>query len=108
MLLFARGDPCLPACLLTANQTIPKLVSHGLRRSCTCSQACKDCVVGDELRTSCLLQGLEDMQMLALLHQAQVQHAARGALKDLDIRADLLEAEIEKQQDIGLQVGTRL
>lgn len=45
------------------------------------------------------------MHMLALLHQAQVQHAAKGALKDLDARADLLDAEIEKQQDLSLQVS---
>ena len=51
-----------------------------------------------------VLQGSEDMQMLALLHQAQVQHAASGALQDMDSRTEVMEAEIERQQEIGLQV----
>ena len=54
------------------------------------------------------VQEAQDVQMLALLQQAQVQHAATGALKDLDTRADKMEAEIEKQQDQGLQVGTHI
>ena len=54
------------------------------------------------------VQAGQDMQMLAILQQAQLQEAATGALRDLDTRAEKLEAEIEKQQNQGLQVCTQM
>ena len=50
------------------------------------------------------VQDLGEMQILALLQQAQVQRAAEEALTSLDQRALQAEAASEQQQQLALQV----
>ena len=52
-----------------------------------------------------MLQGIGDMHVLALLQQAQVQHAAQDALASLDKQAFQAEAASEQLQEVALKVS---
>ena len=72
---------------------------HPKQEGCS-AQATGSCHAGNRI----LVQDAGDMQILALLQQAQVQRAAEEALTSLDQRAMQAEVASEQQQQQALQV----